>query len=345
MSKVFKLPVTNEAEQPVESKVKEKNKKAAVKNPSICPSPGQALKQARLTKTLSQEEVANKLCLTLSYVNALENDEYQRLPGEIFVKGYLRNYAKLVDLPIEQILDGYEALKPAEKDSMAAASPLLKNMQPRPFEWPAFAQKTTSLYYLIGTLIIALIILVSIGINVRLRDTVPTVASMNVVEPIEQAIINTNEFKFLGQAFENWSNQLVSEFKVKPVEIPALTAAAPDTDKVATANSNEQPAEQPVTETALEPLLISEQSSLANGADTLVARFSHECWVEVRDKDQRLLLSAVKQPGESMSVQGQAPFYITLGYVEGVELWFNNKPVALEKSPYTDVARLTLNPE
>jgi cytoskeleton protein RodZ len=59
--------------------------------------PGAYLSTLRNQAGLTQHEVADSLHLTVHYVNALENDEYQKLPGKIFVKGYLKSYAILME--------------------------------------------------------------------------------------------------------------------------------------------------------------------------------------------------------------------------------------------------------
>ena len=54
---------------------------------------GQELAFAREAKGMSQEQIADILNLTLANVIALENDDYESLPGWTYVSGYLRAYA------------------------------------------------------------------------------------------------------------------------------------------------------------------------------------------------------------------------------------------------------------
>ncbi len=70
-------------------------------------SAGPMLREARESRGLSVFEVAEKLFLTEHYVNALESESYEKLPGEVYVKGYIKSYALLLDLDKEQVMDAY----------------------------------------------------------------------------------------------------------------------------------------------------------------------------------------------------------------------------------------------
>ena len=65
--------------------------------------PGERLRRAREEKGLSQEEACKHLRLSSSYMRALEQDDYERLPEAPFIKGYLRNYARFLGLPAEEL--------------------------------------------------------------------------------------------------------------------------------------------------------------------------------------------------------------------------------------------------
>lgn len=83
--------------------------------------PGQQLKQAREAAGLSQSDVANKLRLSTSYVRALEEDDYKRLPEPAFVRGYIRNYARLVGLPGDELASLYQQIQQEVQPSSASA--------------------------------------------------------------------------------------------------------------------------------------------------------------------------------------------------------------------------------
>lgn len=69
------------------------------------PTLGEFLQRAREKKGLSLEYIADRLKLKVSTVKALEADYYDDIGGLVYVKGYLRTYAKLVNANIDQALD------------------------------------------------------------------------------------------------------------------------------------------------------------------------------------------------------------------------------------------------
>jgi cytoskeleton protein RodZ len=75
-------------------------------------SAGAVLRAARESAGLSIEQVAEKLHLLHSVVNALEKDTYDRIRGETFVRGYMRNYARLLGINDQDVLRRYKSGQP-----------------------------------------------------------------------------------------------------------------------------------------------------------------------------------------------------------------------------------------
>ena len=71
--------------------------------------PGSILKEARDKKDYSIEYVAGRLHLRVRIIELLEADEYKQLPEPVFVKGYIRAYAKLLDIDDVPLLEQYKA--------------------------------------------------------------------------------------------------------------------------------------------------------------------------------------------------------------------------------------------
>lgn len=67
--------------------------------------PGAALQAAREARQLSVPEVADQLKLSSAVVTALEANDWDRLPAQVFVRGYVRAYARLMGLDDEELLD------------------------------------------------------------------------------------------------------------------------------------------------------------------------------------------------------------------------------------------------
>ncbi|MAM70926.1 MAG: hypothetical protein CMP91_07295 [Gammaproteobacteria bacterium] len=87
----------------------------------LWPSPGQKLKNLREELGYSREKVSEALFITVHYVTALENDEFQKLPGHTFTKGYFKSYAEFLGADIDEVLSCYQNLINADKPSSEEA--------------------------------------------------------------------------------------------------------------------------------------------------------------------------------------------------------------------------------
>lgn len=71
-------------------------------------TPGAMLRQAREAAGLTHAAVGEALHLTVHYIKSLENDDYSKLPGQIFVKGYMRTYARYLKMDVDNLLACYD---------------------------------------------------------------------------------------------------------------------------------------------------------------------------------------------------------------------------------------------
>lgn len=87
---------------------------------SLC---GGELNAARQAQNLSVQDVAKQLRLGVGQVEALENDDFSSLPEATIVKGFIRNYAKLLKIPSEPLVAAYVDLKPETERHAFALNP------------------------------------------------------------------------------------------------------------------------------------------------------------------------------------------------------------------------------
>jgi len=90
---------------------------------------GAELRAARETQGLSVSEVAHQLKLAPRQVEALEAGRFEALPGGTFVRGMLRNYARLLKLEPEPLLERLAGRLEAPDANLLAA----RYSQPVPF--------------------------------------------------------------------------------------------------------------------------------------------------------------------------------------------------------------------
>lgn len=78
---------------------------------------GEQLKQARESCKISQEEAAKRLRLRLCVIKALEENDYDIGIPSTYIQGYLKNYARLVSMPLENVRPTIELLKAKEAEA------------------------------------------------------------------------------------------------------------------------------------------------------------------------------------------------------------------------------------
>lgn len=72
------------------------------------PSFGAKLKNAREEAGLTKEKVSQLLSLPVRYVQNLEEEEIEKMPADVYAKGFLRKYAKLLALDEVELVSEYE---------------------------------------------------------------------------------------------------------------------------------------------------------------------------------------------------------------------------------------------
>lgn len=76
---------------------------------ALLQKPGDFIRGKREAAGMTQAQVGEALHLTVHYIKSLENDEYGKLPGLTFVKGYFRAYARLLKLDETEVLECYDS--------------------------------------------------------------------------------------------------------------------------------------------------------------------------------------------------------------------------------------------
>lgn len=99
-------------------------------NNEVLQGVGPRLAAAREAKGMATAEVAAKLRLGVRQIEALEADAYEQLPGEVFVRGFIRNYAKLLDLDPDALLPSQDVVV---SDQLTVPSTNLR-FQPSPIQ-------------------------------------------------------------------------------------------------------------------------------------------------------------------------------------------------------------------
>ena len=262
---------------------------------------GACLSSEREKSKLSVQQVADKLYLDVNLIKALEADNYEQLPPPIFIRGYIRNYAKLLEIPADPLLTAYERSGQAAISTPVITPQLAPKKQTNSSDW-----RFKAVTY---TIIITLMMLMA------LWQYYPT----SISEP--QETVNVPE----GPAWENFQ-----PLETPPTYPPAIVETNPDSSLNALSPSEEiQPAAvtttspsevQPVTTeptatTTEEPLAAPEPQS-----QSLQVHFKQAVWVHLTDSKGKTLYNRIGKGGEVLSIQeGTPPFYLNVGN-EGLQI-------------------------
>lgn len=68
---------------------------------------GQIIKAAREAKQISVNDVAQRLLLGKQVINAIEADDYSRIPAQVYAEGYLKAYAQFLQLPVAEVIASF----------------------------------------------------------------------------------------------------------------------------------------------------------------------------------------------------------------------------------------------
>ncbi|VAW73684.1 hypothetical protein MNBD_GAMMA10-2166, partial [hydrothermal vent metagenome] len=80
---------------------------------------GSALAKARKSLSLSVTEVSDKLLVSVDIIKAIENSQADNLPALTFTKGYIRNYARLVNISADEIISAYLSVAPEQSSPLS----------------------------------------------------------------------------------------------------------------------------------------------------------------------------------------------------------------------------------
>ena len=69
---------------------------------------GSYLKHERELRGVPLEEISRITKIHIRFLEALEDNRLDELPGEVFIKGYIRSYANIIGSDVDEMLNSYE---------------------------------------------------------------------------------------------------------------------------------------------------------------------------------------------------------------------------------------------
>jgi cytoskeleton protein RodZ len=278
-------------------------------------SVGQTLREGRERLGLSVDDVVAKIKLASRQIVAMEADDFKSLPETAFVRGFVRSYAKLLQLDAQPLLD---ALPGAER---AQVTPELLKVE-TPF--PERSVRQQNLNLLIAAFLLALVIA---GFALWQSNSPRPAVEVPVAENTPDTAMVATPLPLPEQL------ELLDGSGVPVVEASAVAAV---------------PVVSPVSAVAPAPvapaIVAAPVQAPASTGEMLRVEFDKTSWTEIREKSGKILSKQVNQGGSELRVEGVAPFVLIIGHAGSARLYYKNKLVDLTPfvKPGSDVARLTL---
>lgn len=320
---------------------------------------GAMLREARESLGISIGDVSSRTRLSVDQIRAIEEENLERLPEPVYVRAFLRAYAKAIDIDYEPLVNDYVTrcggggVRIPEHAPEEAFREVAYYDSPRPSRWK-FA----------GLLVLIVVVTLGIwgvysGTFARLMEADGTEAAKveNGVSEVAPNVAPAPEAPKTTAPVEVAD----ASKPAAPAAPAAQTAPAPEaTPAPETASQTTSPAAPaetlaPVTEAPAAPAAPVEapaaateaaaQTTEAAPAETYAAEFhtSASCWVHVIAPDGQNLIAREMKPGETQSVALPAGTRVTVGNPPALILTLDGHPYDLGGVTQRGVARFVIH--
>lgn len=297
-------------------------------------NPGETLRQARENKNWSLPDVALRMNLTVASLGYLETGAFDKLPGHTFARGYVRAYAKLLELDQTALVNQFDQY--TGTDGKGSAVHALGRIE-EPVRLSHNILRIVSL--------LLLVVLVGGGFlwwqdqaSQRAKDPVSLTPEHVEVESAD----GTTQIHPLDEP----EDQAVTESLSSNQAPLPLNSGSPATEtqsslapsSAAPASTTSTPAA--VTPSAPAPAATVPTAPIPAGAGQVTMQYTADCWTQVTDAGGKVLFSGLKRKGDSLDVNGKPPLTLLLGHPPGVAVNYNGQPVDLSSFTNGKTARL-----
>lgn len=322
--------------------------------------PGDRLQAARLSLGMTVDEIAKKMCLSTAILNSLEDNDFEAITAPIFVKGYLRSYARLVNIDENEIIEQYSSSNTEDDPPISSTRNISTAIN-------VDESGTRRLTYLV---IAGLIVLLSFWWWNRYQQPAETLSLDAVEEPVLSSRPETTETEMTEEiAVEAALEVLVEADVPQPEEqassVDRLSIEPMAGERVISEMEKTEVVEPEVVEsiesvatTEIEPLSqdnsVEEITDVVNEVETLtepvidagqdeqqlestepvdqkglVITVIADSWVNIKDADGNKLVYDLLRSGEKITVDGKTPLRAFLGNGHGVSLQYMGKEIDL----------------
>lgn len=325
--------VKSAEQEKIEAPVKEKKEEGKV---------GLLLKEMRNKQGKTFAEISQELCIRKSYLEAIENSDYNNIPEYPYGIGFIRSYADYLGLDGNNIVKMYK--EEAEAD--------FRKKHPYFVMEPQVEATVPSRKYLVISLLAIIGIYIAWSVYNKMTYSAPQTVSEETTTQENIVVSEENMVNYPLKVEDYTTNVSVSaEEENNAVEMQKEEA---ETDKEVDKVSQEAPVSQiTVTNESFDEGSLSSNKQEAIPAETnninvpattstepekskpvksgLTVNVLKETWIEVKN-EKTLYISKVLQAGDSYTLPKAENLKLSVGKAEGVEIMYNGKK-AYEVSP------------
>ena len=308
---------------------------------------GKLLRDAREAKGIAIEDMAEKLHLLTDVVRGIEQCDFEEMPSRVFVRGYVRNYARLVGLNAQEMLDKFDQAHPEDLSHLK-----IDKTPHLPTDSPAASRFAGVVTWVTVLAIVILFVVWWYGYLTR-EEAQGDSAEQGVVTeevivqlPVElapQAESVTPPALVAGPIEEVQAVELkqdvIEPMSALPVETVPVESTI-ETQPVVAEPMFIEPAQAPVIEE--KPIEVVEAQPQVPTVPDVRLKLNGDCWVIVKSDDDSFKLVGLYNNGYEKVFEGNAPYTIVLGNYESAELWVRGELYDLTPHARGNVARFTL---
>ena len=275
---------------------------------------GSLLHTARKERGIDLDEAEKATRIRRHNLEALEREQWDKLPSQVFVKGFLRSYAEFLGLDKELVLRCYERSFPGQQYQPR----VLKEIATQPRRWRLI-------------LIISFLAVAFIAAIIYLRGK-----NISVVETAYRYLETErvgHEGRDTGSAEDIPALDEVAALRTLPEEVAAPEGEAEIATEVEPAQSAAAPAEEAIQNDVADEALTPSRL-------TLTARVHSRTWIAI-GVDGQPWREYLLQPGETVEWTADEGFDILVGNAGGIEFSLNGDPLGY-LGPEGKVVRLKL---
>ena len=250
---------------------------------------GDILRSEREKQRLTIKDVENETSIRALYIEAIEKGDQKALPSEVYVKGFIRNYADFLHLDADALARQYrEELHGIEEAAPGvAALPVAEGGEHGPFssgsdfrERVQKSHRTQNILVTVGVILIA----------------------------------------FIGSIYYFFGDEPAAKQKPNSAASGGMIRQEPPVVRSSASSSKESvsPAAEPSMESAT-----AAAASVNRGVE-VSAKFTGRCWIQAVT-DGKVVYEGTAEPNQTLSWKGADRIAVTVGNAGAVDIVYNGR--------------------